>query len=244
MSKNGLTISLNEVLFYFTRAGFGVEAPIGVSEDFARSNIWIAQNGFDPSECSLVALDNLDSQKSSLSIQFEKTGDGSRLFCPEDKVLSAIEASVSCVDWIEFNGLDGDLKVTNVDCPLLVVSALGANQCSGIKVSWVDRSNNQYQVNLSDDSNWEIIASSETPIEQSNYADIEISALDGANKTSIKNGKLKTFNIADEKLKTLNNGVSVGDKWPEIYEYFSRCLVKSSAESRASGAGAGLVDTD
>jgi len=100
MSKNGLTISLNEVLFYFTRAGFGVNASIGVSEDFARSNIWIAQNGFDPSECSLLALDNLDSQTSSLSIQFEKTGDGSHLFCPEDKVLSAIDASVSCVDWL------------------------------------------------------------------------------------------------------------------------------------------------
>ena len=91
-------------------------------------------------------------------MQFEKTGDGSRLFCPEDKVLSAIEGSVSCVDWIEFNGLDGDLKVTNVDCPLLVFSALGANQCSAIKVSWVDRSNTQYPVNLSADSQWAILA--------------------------------------------------------------------------------------
>jgi len=244
MSKSGLTISLNEVLFYFTRAGFGVKAPIGVSEDFARSNIWIAQNGFDPSECSLLALDNLDSQKSSLSIQFEKSSDGSRLFCPEDRILSAIEASVSCVDWLEFNGLNGGLKVTNVDCPLLVVSALGANQCIGIKVSWSDKSNNQYQVNLNDNTKWEIIASSDVPIEQSSYADIQISALDGTNKATIKNGKLKTFNIANERLKTLNNGVNVGDKWPEIYEYFSRCLVKSSAESRASGAGAGLVDTD
>jgi len=212
MSKNGLTISLNEVLFYFTRAGFGVNASIGVSEDFARSNIWIAQNGFDPSECSLLALDNLDSQTSSLSIQFEKTGDGSHLFCPEDKVLSAIEASVSCVDWLEFNGLNGGLKVTNVDCPLLVVSALGANQCIGIKVSWSDKSNNQYQVNLNDNTKWEIIASSDVPIEQSSYADIQISALDGTNKATIKNGKLKTFNIADERLKTLNNGVNVGDK--------------------------------
>ena len=195
MSKSGLTISLNEVLFYFTRAGFGVKAPIGVSEDFARSNIWIAQNGFDPSECSLLALDNLDSQKSSLSIQFEKSSDGSRLFCPEDRILSAIEASVSCVDWLEFNGLNGGLKVTNVDCPLLVVSALGANQCIGIKVSWSDKSNNQYQVNLNDNTKWEIIASSDVPIEQSSYADIQISALDGTNKATIKNGKLKTFNI-------------------------------------------------
>ena len=245
MSKNGLTISLNEVLFYFTRAGFGVNVPIGVSEDFARGNIWIAQNGFDPSDCSILALDNLDSQKSSLSIQFEKSKDGGHLFCSEDKVLSAIQASVSCVDWLEFNGLDGgELKVTNVDCPLLVVSVLGANQCRGIKVTWTDRSKNQYQVNLNDDTSWEIIASSEDPILHSNYADVIISSFDSSNKTSISNGHLKKFNITEEKLKTLNNGVNVGDKWPEIYEYFSRCLVKSSAESRASGAGAGLVDND
>ncbi len=244
MSKSRLTISLNEVLFYFTRAGFGVNAPIGVSEDFARSNIWVAQNGFDPSECSLKALDNLDSRKSSLSIQFEKNENGSHLFCSEGNLLSALEASVSCVDWLEFNGLNGKLMVTNVDCPLLVVSALGANQCTGIKVSWLDNSNNHYQVNLCDETKWEIISSSEAPVEKSNNADIEISALNASEKISIKNGKIRTFNVTDEKLKALNNGVKVGDKWPQIYEYFSRCLVKSSAESRASGAGAGLVDTD
>ena len=244
MSISGLTISLNEVLFYFTRAGFGVNAPIGVSEDFARSNVWVAQNGFDPSECSLQALDNLDSKKSSLSIQFEKNENGSHLFCKEGNLLSALEASVSCVDWLEFNGLNGKLMVTNVDCPLLVVSALGANQCTGIKVSWLDNSNNHYQVNLCDETKWEIISSSDAPVEKSNNADIEISALNASEKISIKNGKIRTFNVTDEKLKTLNNGVKVGDKWPQIYEYFSRCLVKSSAESRASGAGAGLVDTD
>jgi hypothetical protein len=111
-------------------------------------------------------------------------------------------------------------------------------------VSWLDNSNNHYQVNLCDETKWEIISSSEAPVEKSNNADIEISALNASEKTSIQNGKIRTFNVTDEKLKALNNGVKVGDKWPQIYEYFSRCLVKSSAESRASGAGAGLVDTD
>jgi len=244
MSKTHLTISLNEILFYFTRAGFGVEAPIGVSEDFARSNIWIAQNGFDPCECSLLALDNLDSKKSSLSIRFEKINTGGHFFCPEGNVLSALEASVCCVDWLEFNGLNGTLKITNVDCPLLVVSALGANKCIDIKVSWTDENKNQYEVNLSDENKWEIISSSDTPIEQSHNADIHISVLEASEKSNIKNRKINTYNLANEKLKVLNNGVKVGEKWPKIYEYFSRCLVKSSVESRASGAGAGLVDTD
>ena len=55
---------------------------------------------------------------------------------------------------------------------------------------------------------------------------------------------VKTFNLAEEKLNILHNGVKVREDWQGIYDYFSRCLVKSSAESRASGAGAGLVDTD
>ena len=63
-------------------------------------------------------------------------------------------------------------------------------------------------------------------------------------KSKIQNGNKKHLILKMKSLKVLNNGVKVGEKWPEIYEYFSRCLVKSSAESRASGAGAGLVDTD
>ena len=58
--------------------------------------------------------------------------------------MSALEDAVSCVDWIEFNGINGALKVANGDCPLLVVSALGANQCTGIKVLCIDQSNNLY----------------------------------------------------------------------------------------------------
>ena len=243
MPKSDLTISLNEVLFYFTRAGFGVNAPIGVSEDFARSNIWAAQNGFDPCECSLSALDHLDHKKSSLSIKFEKDNQISHLFCPEDKVLSSLEASVSCIDWIEFNGLEGKLQISNVDCPFLVIAALGANQCFGVNASWIDQDNHCYEVNFLDDTKWEIISSSKAPIESSHYADIYISSLD-SNNTEVPNGKTQTFDIKNEKLEVLNNGVKVGEKWPKIYEYFSRCLVKSSAESRASGAGAGLVDTD
>ena len=174
MPKSDLTISLNEVLFYFTRAGFGVKAPIGVSEDFARSNILAAQNGFDPSECSILALDNLDLKKSSLSIKFEKNSKSSHLFCTEEKVLSSLEASVSCVDWIEFNGLDGELKISNVDCPFLIIAALGASQCSGVKASWTDQDNNSFEVNFIDDGKWEIISSSETSIESVSYTHLTL----------------------------------------------------------------------
>ena len=243
MSESYLTISLNEVLFYFTRAAFGVKAPIGLSEDFARANMWISENGFDPSLCSLQALDNLDSQASSLSIKFEKTKEGGHLFCPEGKLLSSLEASVSCVDWAEINSGVSELKISNVDSPFLVVSALGANQCNGLKVVWTDQEQNQFQVNLIDNEEWEVLSSSPNLIELSSNADVLISPLE-KNDKSYKGKIVKKFKLAEEKLNVLYNGVKVEGNWQAIYSYFSRCLVKSSAESRASGAGAGLVDTD
>ena len=57
-------------------------------------------------------------------------------------------------------------------------------------------------------------------------------------------GKERNFDTAIEKNKILQTGVAVHEYWDSIYAYFARCLVKSTAESRASGAGAGLVDTD
>ena len=177
MSKSDLTISLNEVLFYFTRAAFGVEVPIGLSEDFARANMWVSENGFDPSRCSLKALDNLDSQASSLSIKFEKTKEGGHLFCPEGKFLSSLEASAGCVDWIEVSNGSGELKISNVDSPFLVVSALGANECLGIKVLWTDQEKNQFQVNLINNDEWEVLSSSSKLIELSSNADMLISPL-------------------------------------------------------------------
>ena len=243
MSESYLTISLNEVLFYFTRAAFGVEAPIGLSEDFARANMWISENGFDPSLCSLKALDNLDSQASSLSIKFEKTKVGGHLFCPEEKLLSSLEASSSSVDWVEINSRVSELKISNVDSPFLVVSALGANNCNGLKIVWTDQDKNQFQVNLTDNEEWEILSSSSNPIELSSNADVLISPLEMSDK-SYKGKNVKKFKLAEEKLRVLHNGIKVEENWQAIYSYFSRCLVKSSAESRASGAGAGLVDTD
>ena len=243
MSNSNLTISLNEILFFFTRAGFGVDAPVGIAEDFARSNIWIAQNGFDPSLCSIKALNNLDNSESSLAINFEKNSTYSRLYCSEDKLLSALKASVSCVDWIEVNGSDSELRITNVDSPLLVVSAIGASEYVGLKVVWVDQDKSQYQVNFIDNKNWEIISSSSNPIESSCVADMTISSLE-SNQEPLKDSYIVKFNLPNEKKKILENGVQVKENWEGIYEYFSRCLVKSNAESRASGAGAGMVDTD
>jgi hypothetical protein len=232
-----LTISLNEILFIFTRAGFGVNASIGISEDFARSNMWLAENGFDPSLCSIVALDSLDEGKSSLVI--EQSNDG--FSGPSSQYLSALQASVSALDWIKTDqGVE--LTIANVDSPLLLVAALGANKVKGWQVCWCDETGANFQVNFMTSDQWQIINEGSNAIELSKGATMTVSLLGNA-ETDLE-GEMRKFDSKIEKNKILQTGVTVHEHWDAIYAYFSRCLVKSTAESRASGAGAGLVDTD
>ncbi len=243
MTKEQLTISLNEVIFFFTRAGFGLKVPVGVAEDFARNNVWIAENGFDPSLCSLGALDNIECQASDLEILFKKTEHGGRFYCPSNLYLSSIIASVSVVDRINLGIEDNQLVMKNVDFPILVIAAMGANKCNGLQVFWLDEGNHEYSVRFAAEGVWEVVSSNSQPIELSKGADMIIQPVD-SEITRPSNAKVKRYTTANEKEKILQNGVRVGENWQGIYDYFSRCLVKSTAESRASGAGAGMVDTD
>mgnify|MGYP000217420261 CR=1 FL=1 len=237
MAAPQLTISLNEILFIFTRAGFGVNAPIGVSEDFAKSNIWLAENGFDPCLCSIVALDSLDTGKSSLDIEYSHCN----FSHSGPEYLSALQASVSALDWIK--GEKGlELTIANVDSPLLLVAVLGANQVKGWQVRWRDESGASFQVSFFGKGQWQVISGNATAIELSKGATMTVSLLDKVGP-SIE-GEVRKFDTLIGKNKTLQTGVAVHEHWGAIYAYFARCLVKSTAESRASGAGAGLVDTD
>ncbi len=243
MTKEQLTISLNEVIFFFTRAGFGLKVPVGVAEDFARSNVWIAENGFDPSLCSIGALDNIECQASDLEILFKKTEHGGRFYCPSDLYLSSLIASVSVVDRINLGIEDNQLVMKNVDFPILVIAAIGANKCNGLQVFWLDESNHEYLVRFVAEGVWEVVSSNSQPIELSKGANMIIQPV-SSEITQPSNANVKRYTTANEKEKILQNGVRVGEKWQGIYDYFSRCLVKSTVESRALGAGAGMVDTD
>jgi hypothetical protein len=243
MTKEQLTISLNEVIFFFTRAGFGLKVPVGVAEDFARSNVWIAENGFDPSLCSIGALDNIECQASDLEILFKKTEHGGRFYCPSDLYLSSLIASVSVVDRINLGIKDNQLVMKNFYFPILVIAAMGANKCNSLQAFWLDESNHEYLVRFVAEGVWEVVSSNSQPIELSKGANMIIQPV-SSEITQPSNANVKRYTTANEKEKILQNGVRVGEKWQGIYDYFSRCLVKSTVESRASGAGAGMVDTD
>ena len=237
MATSELTISINEILFIFTRAGFGVNAPVGVSEDFAKSNIWLAENGFDPSLCSIAALDSLDEGKSSLDIEYSCCSYSHK----GAQYLSALQASVSALDWIK-SDQGTELTINHVDSPILVVAALGASQVENWKLHWSDESGDNFQVRFFSKGLWQVISGNDSAIECSRGATMTASLLDEAEP--FMEGKERNFDTAIEKNKILQTGVAVHEHWDSIYAYFARCLVKSTAESRASGAGAGLVDTD
>jgi hypothetical protein len=238
MNNEFIRISLNEILFYFTRAGFGVNAPIGLSEDFARSNVWLAENGFDPSSCSYFALDCLDNRKSSLITKFS---DSNTIVCGNKKYLSAFQASVVAADWITTDSKD-ELKIVNVDSPFIVLAQLGATLAEDLQVEWSDDKGDKYLVNLNKNERWEIVSNSVNLIEHSKGANISIRS--PACKDIDNNAAVKKFDTKHGRQNILQTGVEVKDRWGLVYEYFSRCLVKSNTRSRESGAGAGLVDND
>jgi hypothetical protein len=209
-----------------------------LSEDFARSNVWLAENGFDPSSCSYFALDCLDNRKSSIIANFS---DRNTIVCSDKKYLSAFQASVVAADWITSNSND-KLKIVNVDSPFLVLAQLGVNLAENWQVEWSDDKGDRYLINLKKNENWEIVSNSVNLIEHSKGANILIKKLDF---TGVDNNEvIKKFNTKHCRENILQTGVEVKDMWVLVYEYFSRCLVKSNARSRETGAGAGLVDND
>ena len=146
------------------------------------------------------------------------------------------------VDCINIGSQDVELIVKNVDSPLLVIAAMGANQCSNWQAIWLDENNYEYLVNFNEPGVWEMVSSNTQPIELSKGGNMIIRPLVGTKKHPA-NAVLRQFITIQEKEKILQTGVKVGEHWQGIYDYFSRCLVKSTAASRASGAGAGMVDT-
>ena len=79
--------------------------------------------------------------------------------------------------------------------------------------------------------------------EQNAAADVKIVYV---NNQLFKSAKLKEESnwSGENRKRVLETGVPIYESWPVIHSFFSRCLVPSTEESRKSGAGAGLVDTD
>jgi len=126
-SKRG-PLSLSEISFYVTRAAVGVGVPWGLAEDLARTAVYIARGGVDPSPLIVDALSRLDSQTSQSQLVFEDHGDSTELTTEGSGMLSVIFAAPAARDWMieQHNSGKCDLSVTQLDVPDLAVSIVRA----------------------------------------------------------------------------------------------------------------------
>mgnify|MGYP003971028259 FL=1 len=247
MNSPQIVLSFNEIMFFFTRAAVGAGLPYGLAEDFARSSIWIAAGGLDPAAISANALKSLDEAQSTISASQTENGAETVLKSSGEKQLSVLYAGPSVCDWISARSADSNknqyFSVKNVDHPFLLASAVGALNSGSWEICWQDSGGALCTVLTSQDGNWKTSWDPTDISQMSAAADVTIKAVESSLFKAEK-WKGKTSYSEKNRKRVLETGVQVYEAWPIIHSFFSRCLVPSTEESRKSGAGAGLVDTD
>ena len=130
MKSPEITLSFNEIMFFFSRAAMGVGLPYGLSEDFGRISVWIAASGLDPAAITSNALKSIDEAQSSLCSSQTENDTETILKPSDEKQLSALMAGPTVCDWISTK----DTEITeyknyctkNIDYPFLIAAAVGA----------------------------------------------------------------------------------------------------------------------
>ena len=225
----------------------GTGLPYGLAEDFGRSSIWIAASGLDPAAITLNALKSLDEAQSSLCASQTENSRETILKCSEEKKLSALFAGPSVCDFISVNDVNSykyqQFFAKNIDHPFLLAAAVGALNSGSWEISWQDSGGTLCSVLIGKHGNWKSSWDSVDIHLMSSSADVTIKSVDSSLLNSEK-WKGKTSYSEKNRERVLETGVQVYEAWPVIQSFFYRCLVPSTNESRKSGAGAGLVDTD
>ena len=247
MSSPELYLSFNEIMFYFTRAAAGGGVPFGLAEDFGHAAIWIAASGFDPSGMTASALKELESGQSCLKATLTEGNKEILLTAESEKKLSAIQAGAAVCDLISVQLEDPknmqSIIAEKVDCPFLVCAAIGVANYDGWEISWPATDETLCSILICEDGSWKSSWKGRKIPEVIDAVDVKITFVNN-HEDYYEKWDYKTLNSGNNKKKLLETGVPVYDSWSEIYSFFKRCLVPSTEESRKSGAGAGLVDTD
>ncbi len=243
MNRTAMTVSLNEVGFYFTRAAVGAGAPFGLGEEFAEASRWAAFLGLDPAAVAVPALRGLAGGGSGIAFTFHRTENIISVVSRDGRILSAIYAGPVVADRLLVEAAHGEecrLLLDATDRPPLIAAAVAsAGICaSRIAVSWQSRNAGRTVVELN-----RRLAALTGPeaaaIEASGPAAVEI-VLNGAGTAAPPSSQTRTIRLADGRSNAVERGVVMdGAAWSTVYDYFSRCLVPSTGRSRTAGAGAG-----
>ena len=247
MKTPQIVLSFNEIMFFFTRAAVGAGLPYGLAEDFGRSAIWIAAGGLDPAAISANALKSLDEAQSTISASQTENRAETVLRSSGEKQLSALLAGPSVCDLISASSADSNknqyYSAKNVDHPFMLAAAIGALNSGSWEICWQDSGGSCYAVLTAQHANWKTFWDPTDISQMSAAADVTIKSVESSLFKAEK-WKGKTSYSEKNRKRVLETGVQVYETWPIIHSFFTRCLVPSTEESRKSGAGAGLVDTD
>ena len=247
MSGTATPLSLNEIGFYFTRAAVGAGTPFGIGEDFAEACKCLAYLGLDPAVAAVPALRGLAAGSSGSALTLHAARDAVHIRSRDGLVLSALYAGPVAADrlWIEAaRGEECRLFLGVTDQPWLIVGAVASASVDAARmaVRWPLQKSSQAVVELGRDIAM-LAGLDEAELAAPAPAAIEI-VLNGSAAPVPSPQQLRR--LEDGRVRAVEHGVVVdGSAWSTVFDFFGKCLVPSTGQSRTAGAGAGeLTDSD
>lgn len=238
MNRPTKSFSLNEIRFYLTRAAVGAGAPFGIGESLAESAIWLAAAGLDPARITADVLDRLAKQQSDPCIR----QNGPRLGSASSRPLSAVFAGPAGADQLALPNRGRRITLGSVDQPLLCLACAAAR--SGphdLVASWTLDCGTPQTIRLAA-GRVLFPAAALTQLATGGSTDLDLHIKD---RPSSAPSADQGLDLIAGRARLVHHGVPVdAAAWKTILHYFKKCLVPSTAQSRQSGAGAGLNDND
>ncbi len=224
MATSPVLLSLNEILFHFSRAAGGAGAPAGICEEFATTAAWLAFIDMDPARAALPALDALASGESSGDLVIRDN----RLACRDGRMVSALFAGPVITDRLSMAPAEPvTLRVEEVDVPLLLAGAVAAADRDHARLSWHGGTASVIDIAGG-------MATLEGDCTRGRAAVTVVANAPGTTMSS--SGPRHA--IEEGRGTALDEGIPVdGAAWSGILAYYGRTLVPSSERSRSEGAG-------
>lgn len=224
MATSPALLSLNEILFHFSRAAAGAGAPVGICEEFAATAAWLAFIRIDPARAALPALDALAEGQSSGDLVIRD----SRLAARDGGAVSALFAGPVVTDRLAMApGEPMTLHVDEVDVPLLLAGAVAAAGSGHVRLSW--RRGAETVIDIAGDM---VAVKGDTTRGRA-----AVTVVANAPGATVPAGV--SLHAIDEGRKTaLDEGIAVDSTaWSGVLAYYGKTLVPSTARSRSEGAG-------
>ena len=209
--------SLNEIDIMLKKASKGVGLPVGLAEDIGRAGAWLSARGHDGVRAVLTAIQG----GISLPLPLLPLNDrGIVVF----KGARIAVCGPSVIDILAGHGSADEVRLINVDSPLLIIGLAGvASQSYGLEMTIDFGNGSKASVSAGN-----LVLSGSMPAAGT---DLLITC--------------RKFGYTTPKGKLEGRGVVVDEEvWREVEALAARTYVPSSEASRARGAGAGMVDND